>query len=574
MAMVVFGRSCVLCSQLVFLECLVNKAPFIPTSPSALRSDADESPLNEAGAAALMNKAVLGLSRAVEGQDKNLDLAVAKLRTQLRIGNPKSTTITQLEKASSSLESLRRTRADNQLRGFSACVAQLLKLDPPEEVRKELATFIRHARKFILRPEEQELLALRLARVQKKSLDHLVDALGQQGVTPEETLHVRSEADILEIETLYEDDSIGDLPPYSTVAQAIEDILVKLLADVHVPDTARESWEKANEILSSGLNWYELAALLENVAKVVHDSLLGDQEELELFLQDLNARLQRINGGVDGVNETNAALISCTDSLDTGLREGIHTLADEVTNASSLEVLKGSVLKSMDSVIGQLDEFQEERSKLQQQYESHIGELSSRVAELESAAQEAQQELEAQQQRNEIDDLTGLPNRTAYDRMGNHEMARWERYQLGFCLVVADIDFFKSINDKYGHLAGDKVLAVVAKTIRKRLRRVDFIARYGGEEFVVLLPSTRAEEAKKLMDKLGRDIREAPFHFNKSPLKITVSFGVAEVGEGDTLEALFSRADTALYKAKASGRDCTVVATADRNAAAPDQGEF
>jgi len=511
----------------------------------------------------LFKKAILSLSQAVEGQDKNLDLAVARLRTQLKEDNLQSATVIQMSNASSALEPARRSRADNQLRGFSACVAQLLKLEPPEEVRKELAAFVRHARKFILRPEEQELLALRLARVQKKSLEHVITALNQQGSLQNEGKPPESQEENFDIESLYTDDDIDNLPPYTTVSQAIEDILVKLLAEIHVSEKARDAWENANQILSQGLNWYELAALLEQVALIVQDSLIGDHEELELFLQDLNVRLQQIQGGVEGVDGVNASISECTTSLDTGLRAGINTLADEVTNAGSLDVLKASVRKSMDSVVNQLDEFQHDREELEKQYQEQVDSLSAKIVELESAAQDAQQELEAQQQRNEIDELTGLPNRSAYDRMGALEMARWERYGQSFCLVVADIDFFKSINDKYGHLAGDKVLSVVARTIRKRLRRVDFIARYGGEEFALILPATGADEAKKLMDNLGKDIREAPFHYNKSPLRITVSFGVAEVAEADTLESLFSRADTALYKAKASGRDCTVIAPSE-----------
>ena len=355
------------------------------------------------------------------------------------------------------------------------------------------------------------------------------------------------------------DDSLEGLPPYKTVGQAIEDILLKLLAEIHVPDQAREPWEKANDILSKGLNWYELAALLEQVALVVQYSLKVDQQELELFLQDLNSRLQLLHGGVENMGGINDSIQQCSNSLDANLREGISSLANDVNNASSLDALKASVLTSMDSVIGQLDEFQHEREDLQRQYQEHVASLSARIGELESSSDEVQKELQEQQRRSETDELTGLPNRSAYDRMISLEMARWHRYQQSFSLVVADIDFFKSINDEYGHLAGDKVLAVVAKTIRKRLRRVDFIARYGGEEFVVLLPSTSAVEACRLMEKLGTDIREAPFHYNKSPLRITVSFGIAEVTKQDDLEALFRRADTALYKAKALGRDRAVV---------------
>ena len=99
------------------------------------------------------------------------------------------------------------------------------------------------------------------------------------------------------------------------------------------------------------------------------------------------------------------------------------------------------------------------------------------------------------------------------------------------------------------------MLKVLAKTIRQRLRRADFIARYGGEEFVILLPETDAAQALSVMDNICSQIRNCPFHFKSEPLKITVSFGIAQVGADDDAESIFSRADSALYEAKAQGRD-------------------
>ena len=165
-----------------------------------------------------------------------------------------------------------------------------------------------------------------------------------------------------------------------------------------------------------------------------------------------------------------------------------------------------------------------------------------------------------QQRRSERDALTKLPNREAYERRIAIELERARRYGSKFCLVVADVDYFKQVNDRFGHLAGDKVLRVLAKTMRHRLRLADFIARYGGEEFVILLPETDAKAALMLMDQICLQIRDCPFHFKSEPLKITVSLGIAQVAEDDDARTLFARADKAMYEAKRQGRDRCYVA--------------
>lgn len=157
------------------------------------------------------------------------------------------------------------------------------------------------------------------------------------------------------------------------------------------------------------------------------------------------------------------------------------------------------------------------------------------------------------------DPLTGLANRFAYDQQLANEIARYQRYGTSFALCVADIDFFKRINDQYGHLAGDKVLRLMAKVLRSSLRGVDFIARFGGEEFVILMPSTGGESARQAAEKVRKAVEQSPFNFQSRPVHITISIGVAEVVSDDTAESLFGRADSNLYAAKSNGRNKVVM---------------
>jgi diguanylate cyclase len=124
-------------------------------------------------------------------------------------------------------------------------------------------------------------------------------------------------------------------------------------------------------------------------------------------------------------------------------------------------------------------------------------------------------------------------------------------------MIMFDIDHFKDVNDRYGHLCGDAVLAAVGAKIREVLRGSDMKCRYGGEEFLVLLPETPLEGAKRVADTLRRDLEELSINWKSEIVRVTASFGVtvAQPAEIDG-PALIGRADAALYRAKDQGRNC------------------
>src|SRR5690606_8170235 len=126
------------------------------------------------------------------------------------------------------------------------------------------------------------------------------------------------------------------------------------------------------------------------------------------------------------------------------------------------------------------------------------------------------------------------------------------------CVLAWDIDNFKSINDSYGHRAGDKVLAVVAESLAKSIRGTDFVARYGGEEFVMLLPGTKLEDGLRLANRMREAIAQIGFHFRGNPVWVTISCGITQLREGDVDDEIFDRADKAMYKAKEGGRNRVV----------------
>lgn len=158
-----------------------------------------------------------------------------------------------------------------------------------------------------------------------------------------------------------------------------------------------------------------------------------------------------------------------------------------------------------------------------------------------------------------VDGLTGAYNkRYLFESLGR-ELPRANRYKRPLSVLMVDIDHFKSINDDYGHLAGDAVLKELSSVIQGRLRPDDVLSRYGGEEFVVVLPETDLAGAATAAESLRALVETSHFHFEGEPIKVTISIGVAQYDGTSDVTALLKAADDKLYEAKNSGRNrvCT-----------------
>ena len=155
------------------------------------------------------------------------------------------------------------------------------------------------------------------------------------------------------------------------------------------------------------------------------------------------------------------------------------------------------------------------------------------------------------------DELTGLVNRREFVRLALIELARTVRVPSATSLIMVDVDYFKKINDRYGHPAGDEVLQQMAQKLKAGVRNIDVVARMGGEEFVILLPNTAREGAMAVAEKIRSQLAAAPFQLRSASLPVRASFGVSVLpaGQSGTLEDLYAAADQALYAAKNGGRN-------------------
>ena len=159
-----------------------------------------------------------------------------------------------------------------------------------------------------------------------------------------------------------------------------------------------------------------------------------------------------------------------------------------------------------------------------------------------------------------IDALTGVHNRRALNEILDRELARADRHNRPLAVVLLDIDRFKSINDRLGHVAGDLTLRDLSTRVKDVVRKDELLARYGGEEFAIVLPESGVEAATELAERIRKVTEAAPFVFNETPFQVTVSLGVGVTlgGESITPATLLDRADKNLYKAKQAGRNRVV----------------
>ncbi|MBI5427957.1 MAG: GGDEF domain-containing protein [Nitrospinae bacterium] len=261
--------------------------------------------------------------------------------------------------------------------------------------------------------------------------------------------------------------------------------------------------------------------------KLEDDFRATEKEEIKAIVIDLT---QTLTGMVSSSGEF-------------GVKIGNHI--EKIEKAASLDdwrSIKVGIVSDLQKIRNQSLTLREELER----YRRTTANLSERLEQSEAKAL--------------IDPLTNILNRNAYDLKIGQLMREFHRYKEPAALMVADIDYFKKLNDKYGHKAGDRILVSVASAIKESIRESDSLFRYGGEEFVILLNRIDLDNAKKLAEKIRFQLERDYFVDGDIEIKVTVSLGLTAVHEGDTEQSLFDRADRAMYISKRSGRNRVTVA--------------
>ncbi|MDF2182972.1 GGDEF domain-containing protein [Neptuniibacter sp. CAU 1671] len=346
------------------------------------------------------------------------------------------------------------------------------------------------------------------------------------------------------------------LEDVSSLLSQVRDEFRQLLTRITISDALKLKADQLLKHLDKGLSLPELPNWVSQLAQLLLQLPQGPGDEFERYLVEISERLAEVHVSVMSYRKIQAAGSDSQSQLQSDVQLNVAEMSAVVRDCHDLNVLKASVSRQLSGLEATMQAFSLRERKRLEEMESVNEALVRKIEQLETEAGNAKKHMEAERTRAHTDSLTGLPNRAAYEDHLEQEFQRWLRYNVPFSIVVADIDHFKRINDNYGHLAGDKVLKLVGKLIKNKLRTTDFAARIGGEEFVMILPSSEREGSLQAMEKLRSLLETSPFNFSGKPVNITMSFGVAQINTEDTLESLFTRADQALYQAKADGRNC------------------
>ncbi len=338
----------------------------------------------------------------------------------------------------------------------------------------------------------------------------------------------------------------------------INEVLLQLLEKIELPADVNEEVEQIQLQLESDVSqsaWPELLERISRLIRGMREKANEEKKSLESFLAQLTDQLQTLDNFISGVERDHQESMHEGQALSDRMQDHIQHIGQSVDDAAELEQLKMAVRTRLQTISQHMTEFRDYEETRDVRAQEKIAALNARIKSMEEDSEKLRNKVKQERESALIDQLTEVSNRMAYDERIEQEYARWKRYQTPLSLIVIDIDFFKKINDNFGHIAGDKVLHTVAQNLQQNIRETDFLARYGGEEFVILMPDTGVQEGVGVAEKLRAAVQECGFHYRGESVQVTISCGVAEFSQNDTPARVFEKADAAMYRAKSEGRN-------------------
>ncbi len=468
----------------------------------------------------LLCKTITRLSLAATGFNKELDPYLNRIRKQLKKGLKNDKLKQELEEFSKALLTLDDSSMDNK--------------DNPALLFKFLNS------RFPKRQAELERIYLAYENKHYANTQYLLLALHEL-VDEEQSV-------------------VSEIHHENINTTIINKHLLHLLESTEIPE---QFISQAEQLKIRLQNEVSLSPVFEDTVSIllsIKKHYQAEQQKMAEFLTHLNTQLAELGNQANGTAKAADRISKKRNLLDQSFSKQMFDLQETSAKATKLEPLKQLVKSRLEGIAQQLQAHQQQERLEKQKAQQNLQLLTSKIQDMEARSSELKNKLEQAYKQATHDPLTGLPNRLAYDERLELEIARFHRNQTPLSLVIWDIDFFKKINDTYGHKAGDKTLQIIAKLLAQNCRETDFVSRFGGEEFTMLLPDTDAQAAYIIAEKLRKTIEKTGFNSNGNKIQITVSCGISQFTKEDSGDSVFKRADQALYQAKKNGRNQCIIA--------------
>jgi len=311
-----------------------------------------------------------------------------------------------------------------------------------------------------------------------------------------------------------------------------------------------------NQSIKESKNLDLLSPYLRNMIVLTTDFLKQDQsnkQESTIYLKQFVKKMYTLEKEFSASYEIESQYHDNDFSFSKKIKAGIINVSDSVDTLATFDELRSYISSNLETLLDTFeDKIKEYNSRIEKSSKEH-NRIQENFKSLIGHIQERNKLLEEQSR---LDPLTGIFNRRVFEDRIAFEFDRFHRYHKSFSLVFFDIDNFKTINDRCGHEAGDKVLQAIAKLVENHVRKTDVFARYGGEEFAVILPETDVIHGIKVASKLRHAIETTEFEYNNQKVPVTISSGVTEIKEEDAqYQSIVNRADKYMYIAKQNGRN-------------------
>ncbi len=474
---------------------------------------------------ALLCKTIVRLSLATIGFNKDLDPYLLAIRKQLKNGLKSEQLKIELENFSSALMTLK--EADQETEKLDAIL---------------LFEFLFHH--F---PEH------------KRNFQHIEAKFEKNEYPNSQYLFIAINDQIDGIQVIDPLPKLNDLSAGNINLDALNTQLLALLEGTEIPTKFEPQAQKLkdrlyNDIaLTTGLD--ETISLLFQIKK----HFQSEQQDMALFLAQLTEQLTELGVKVSNTHSTSQSAVKKHNLLDRSVTSQMLDLQQTSKDATQLEPLKKIIHSRLAEISQQIQNNRTEEVAKRNQVHQELDALTQKIQKIEQESTQLKDKLRSAHKRSLHDPLTGLPNRLAYDERLIIELARSNRYKTPLSILIWDIDFFKKINDTFGHKAGDKTLVLISKLLSQHCRETDFVSRFGGEEFTMLLSDSDAQSAFLAADKIRKVVEKSAFNSSGKKISITISCGITQFTKGDTGESAFNRADKALYKAKNNGRNQCII---------------